>query len=425
LRRVDAYSPQRGLSAHDLEKVLDVTRALAAPFDLMAMLSTVTAAARQVLQAERASVWLHDASAGELVLEVATDVRHVRIRVGDGLVGTCAREMRVINVPDCYADPRFDASVDKRTGYRTRCSLTLPLIDHKGELVGVMQTLNRAGGVFDEADEQLASALAAQCAVALQRVRMTDALLEGERMRGELELARAVQMSSLPSVMPTVAGYDMYGLSRPAAETGGDTFDLALLNESVLVVLGDATGHGIAPALSVTQMHAMLRMALRLGADLEVAYVQLNNLLGETLAEDRFITAFLGALDPVGHALRYVSAGQGPILHFHAATRDCTTHKPTSFPLGAMPLAKSRPAPTLLFEPGDILVLLSDGIYEYADADGEQFAEQRVIEIVTSGSHLRMDALAAMLLAQLESFARGAPQQDDITVVLVKREESE
>jgi phosphoserine phosphatase RsbU/P len=177
LRRVDAYSPQRGLSAHDLEKVLDVTRALAAPFDLMAMLSTVTAAARQVLQAERASVWLHDASAGELVLEVATDVRHVRVRVGDGLVGTCAREMRVINVPDCYADPRFDASVDKRTGYRTRCSLTLPLIDHKGELVGVMQTLNRAGGVFDEADEQLASALAAQCAVALQRVRMTDTLL--------------------------------------------------------------------------------------------------------------------------------------------------------------------------------------------------------------------------------------------------------
>ena len=284
----------RGLSAPDLAKILEVTRALAAPFDLLAMLTTVTAAARQVLQAERASVWLHDAAADELVLEVATDVGRVRIPVGSGLVGTCARERQVINVPDCYADPRFDPSVDKRTGYRTRCSLTLPLIDYKDQLVGVMQVLNRTGGVFDATDEQLATALAAQCAVALQRVRMTDALLEGERMRKELELARAVQMSSLPAVMPAVPGYDAYGMSRPATETGGDTFDLAQLGNGMLIVLGDATGHGIAPALSVTQMHAMLRMALRLRTDLETAYLELNNLLSETLAEDRFITAFIG-----------------------------------------------------------------------------------------------------------------------------------
>ena len=77
--------------------------------------------------------------------------------------------------------------------------------------------------------------------------------------------------------------------------TGGDTFDLALVGDGLLVVLGDATGHGIAPALSVTQMHAMLRMAFRLGADLETAFMQVNNQLAETLAEDRFITAFIGA----------------------------------------------------------------------------------------------------------------------------------
>jgi phosphoserine phosphatase len=411
------------LSAKDLQTVLEVTRALAAPFDLMTMLSEVTAAARQVLRADRASVWLHDAPSDELVLKVATDVRDVRIPLGTGMVGACARERRMINVPDCYADARFDPSVDIRTGYRTRCALTLPLIDYKGELVGVMQVLNRRDGVFDEGDEELATALAAQCAVALQRVRMMAALLEGERMRQELELARSVQMSTLPSAMPSVAGYDAFGMSRPATETGGDTFDLAQRDGGMLIVLADATGHGIAPALSVTQMHAMLRMALRLGTDLEATYVQLNNQLGETLAEDRFITAFIGLLDPSAHSVRYVSPGQGPIVHFHAGTGRCTVHKPTSFPLGAMPLVKARPAPTLSFDPGDILVLLSDGIYEYCGTHGEQFGEQRVMDIVAEHRHVRMEALAAILLEQLEGFACGAPQEDDITVVLVKREE--
>ncbi|MEP7059014.1 MAG: GAF domain-containing protein, partial [Caldimonas sp.] len=249
-----------GLSAGDMEAILEVTRRLAAPFELMAMLAEVTCAARQVLTADRSSVWLYDASTDELVLEVATDIQHVRIPVGAGLVGICARDRRIVNVPDCYADPRFDSRVDKRSGYRTRCSLTLPLVDHDEILVGVMQVLNKHEGVFDAGDEILAAALAAQCAVALQRVRMTAALIEGEKMRQELELARVVQMSTLPVAMPSVAGYDAYGSSHPAALTGGDTFDLALLDERLLIVLGDATGHGIGPALSVTQMHAMLRM---------------------------------------------------------------------------------------------------------------------------------------------------------------------
>ena len=224
--------------------------------------------------------------------------QRVRIPVGLGLVGACARDRQVLNVPDCYADPRFDQQVDRRSGYRTRCSLTLPLIDHAGALVGVMQVLNRIDGTFQAADEQLASALAAQCAVALQRVQMIESLIEGEKMRREMEMAQVVQMSTLPQAMPVVAGYDVHGTFRPALLTGGDTFDLAPVGDGLLVVLGDATGHGIAPALSVTQMHAMLRMAFRLGADLETAFAQVNDLLAETLAEDRFVTAFIGVLDP-------------------------------------------------------------------------------------------------------------------------------
>ena len=413
---------QRPLSVPDMEAILAVTAKLAAPFDLMTMLAEVVSAAKQVLKADRGSVWLFDAAADELVLEIATGIAPVRVPASAGLAGACARTRRIINVPDCYADERFNPEVDRQSNYRTRCMLTLPLVDHKDVLVGVMQVLNKTDGVFDESDEALAMVLAAQCAVALQRVRMTAAVIEGEKMRQELEMAREVQMSTLPSVMPTIAGYDLFGTSRPASQTGGDTFDLTEIDQGVLTVLGDATGHGIAPALSVTQMHAMLRMAFRLGADLETAFMQVNNQLAATLADDRFITAFIGLLDTATHRMRFHSGGQAPILHFQAETGTCARHDPTSFPLAAMPLSTLRPAVNMDLLPGDILVLLSDGFYEYENPAGEQFGEQRVEAILQSSYAKPMVQMSAILFNAVQEFAQGAPQADDMTVVLVKRE---
>jgi phosphoserine phosphatase len=411
----------RPLSASEMQALLAVTRALAAPFDLSAMLGEVVSAAKQVLHAERVSVWLYDEATDELVLEVATEIKAVRIPAGAGLAGACAQNRSIINVPDCYADPRFDPSVDRRFGYRTRCMLTLPLIDHKDQLVGVMQALNKGGGgSFGSDDEALATALAAQCAVALQRVRMTSALIEGERMRQELETARRVQISTLPATMPCVPGYDLHGAFEPADLTGGDTFDLCVLERGLLTVLADATGHGIAPALSVTQMHAMLRMAFRLGADLESAVLQVNNQLAETLPSDRFITAFVGVLDPRAHLMRFVSAGQGPIVYFRARDGSFLTLKPTGLPLGAMPLPALRPGASLTFDAGDVLLLLSDGLYDYRSSTGEPFGQTRVEDVVRAHHRKSAADLCALLLEAVRAFASGAPQEDDMTLVVVK-----
>jgi GAF domain-containing protein len=119
---MSVHASHRRLPARDLEAILAVTSKLAAPFDLMTMLSEVVSAAKQVLHADRGSVWLYDPAADELVLEIATGIAPVRVPANAGIVGACARERAIINVPDCYADARFNSEVDRTSGYRTRCS---------------------------------------------------------------------------------------------------------------------------------------------------------------------------------------------------------------------------------------------------------------------------------------------------------------
>jgi len=410
----------RTIGPDELTRVLDVTRKLATRFDLATMLTEVVRAAEAVIEADGGSLWLYDKDRNEVVMRVATGMEPLRMPADRGIVGECVRTRAIINVPDCYADPRFNQAIDKLSGFRTRCMLTLPLVGHDDALVGVLQILNKRRGVFDAHDEQLAAALAAQCAVALQRVQMTEALVAGERLRQEIAVAQQIQQSTLPRVMPELPGYEVFGNVQPADETGGDMFDLALLPEGRLfLAMGDATGHGIGPALSVTQMQAMLRLAMRLGTPLDAVYQQVNNQLERDLPPERFVTAFFGVLDARAHVLEFYAPGQGPILHYRAATGSIDRGLPTSFPLGAYPVGEPKPPRRVALEAGDIIALISDGIFEWPGRDGGEFGVERV-EALLRANH----SLPAAQLAQLihdSAAAVGAAQADDVTVLLLRR----
>jgi phosphoserine phosphatase len=419
---MDSTAQPSGLTPEKLRWILEVTRKLAAPFDLNDLLHEVVDAAKVVLDADGATVWLYDAATDELVLRAARGLEPIRIHADLGIVGASFRTRQLSNVPDCYADPRFNREVDRASGYRTRCMLTLPLLGNDDAMVGAMQVVNRRSGVFDVNDEVVASALAAQCAVALQRAQMTERLVQAEKLRQEISVAREIQMGTLPKVPPKVAGYDVAGTFRPTDETGGDTYDFVPTPDGRLMMLmGDATGHGIGPALSVTQVHAMLRVAQRFGASLDETFRHINNQLAKDLPEDRFVTAFLGLLDPVGHELRYHSGGQGPLLHYHAADGSCEFLPPTTFPLGTMALTTTKPAKLQELHPGDIFALISDGVYEYQDAQGNQFGERGVAEVLARHGGRPMADLLRLVLDGLDAFGQGAPQLDDITMVLIRR----
>jgi phosphoserine phosphatase len=300
--------------------------------------------------------------------------------------------------------------------------LSLPLIGYDGNLVGVLQLLNKRSGTFDAQDEQAAELLAAQCAAALQRVMATEALLAADHLHEEIRVAREIQMSGLPDTMPTLPGYDGAGLFRPTEQTGGDLFDFVPVGQhGMFLLLGDATGHGIGPALSATQVRAMVRVALRLGADLDAIHAQVNNQLLHDLPDDRFVTAFLGLLDVRSHTVRFHAAGQAPLLHLHAATGEVTWQGATTIPMGALELAEADPSHTLEMAPGDVLGLISDGIYEYHDQQGQLFGEERVANVVREFQHRSMAEVAERLLLAAQEFGNGVRQEDDITIVMLRR----
>lgn len=408
--------------AQALRSVLEVTRKLGAPFDLDTMLTEVVDAARDVLDADRGTVFLYDENSDELVVRVATKLGSIRIPADKGIVGESAMSRKLINVPDCYADDRFNRAIDKKTGYRSRCMLTIPLIGFEDTLVGVLQILNKNDGVFDEQDEFVATALAAQAAVVLHRASLIESMIATERLDREITVARDVQMGTLPKEMPDIDGYGFAGAFSPTDQTGGDLYDLVPLSDKRLFLLmGDATGHGIGPALSATQVRAMLRVALRLGADLDDVFVNTNDQLVEDLPDDRFVTAFFGLLDAKDHTVRFHSAGQGPIMHYHAASKEYDWREPSTFPLGYMAQNKLGKAVSIKLAPGDILGLISDGIYEYENEVGLQFGQKGVASVIDAMPGGSAEELVPAIMQAARLHGGKAPQADDITIVLVRR----
>lgn len=406
----------------DLRKILEVTRKLAAPFDLDTMLTEVVNASRDVLNADRGTVFLYDEAEDELVVRVGTGLDHIRIPADKGIVGESAQSRQLINVPDCYADDRFNRAIDKQTGYKSRCMLTIPLIGYEESLIGVLQILNKNSGVFDDQDEYVGQALAAQAAVVIHRAKITEAIIASERLDREISVARDVQIGTLPKEMPVIEGYEFGGAFEPTDQTGGDLYDFVPMGDKRLFLLmGDATGHGIGPALSATQVRAMLRVALRLNSSLDDAFVHINDQLCDDLPDDRFVTGFFGVLDGNTNTVDFHSGGQGPIMHFHAASGEFDWHPATTFPLGYMPQTNVAAPLRAEMEPGDVLGLISDGIYEYEDEPGEQFGQERVAEIVANCGDLPAQELVDEILRAVRSHGGLAPQADDITIVLAKR----
>ena len=424
---------QKHLSA--LVKVLQISRDMVATTDLDELFGVIIQRSMELMEAERATLFLYDSETDELVSRIAAGAKEIRFSAGAGIAGAVARSQRTLNVPDAYADERFNREVDRQTGFRTRNILAVPLLDYSSQLVGVLEVLNKTSGPFGPEDVGLAETLAAQAGVVLQRARLLEHYIQKQRMEQALQIARQIQQELLPGEDPHPPGFDVAGWSSPADETGGDIYDFLDLGDGRwMLLLAAATGQGVGPALVIAEARAMLR-ALSIpdgdapngGAaggdalDISTVMAKVNNLLAMDLSSSRFVTCFFGVLDaPAGH-VRYASAGQGPILFYSRGTDQFSELDATDLPLGVMPDTEFAEQIDLKLHPGDILAVITDGFFEAGDPDGQLFGTERICEVIRNGRDLSPREIIEQLRREVDQFTRSAPQTDDLTAIMVKR----
>lgn len=408
---------------HDLHKVLEISRAMAATEDLDNLLGLIVHRSMELLGAERATVFLYDADRNELISRVAAGAEDIRFPADRGIAGAAVRSNATLIVPDAYADDRFNPEVDRKTGFRTRNILSVPLHDYQGGLVGVLQVLNKRRGGFEPYDVTLAEMLAANAGVILQRARLIEHYIEKQHMERAMKIARDIQRGLLPAANPHICGFDVAGFSEPADETGGDTYDFMPLPDGRwMIVVADATGHGIGPALVIAETRAMLRaLSHKAGVEVSLVLRTVNDLLTADLADTRFVTCFFGLLDPLDTVLTYASAGHGPMLFYRREGELFDEVSATDVPLGVIEESEYGEAITHRFNPGDFAVITTDGFFEAANPAGEQFGVARMLELLRRDRDLSSEEMINNLHQAVTTFTAGRRQEDDLTAVIIRR----
>lgn len=238
----------------------------------------------------------------------------------------------------------------------------------------------------------------------------------------DLQVAQSIQQSLLPRDTPDLAGFDIAGWNRPADDTGGDYFDWKTLPDGKVVVsLADVTGHGIGPALLASVCHAYARSNFASARDLTTALERINEELGADLTTGRFVTFAAAVCCPGCPDVEVLSAGHGPIVIYSRPEDRFTEMNAQGLPLGILPSFHPDPAAHLKLQSGDLVLLVTDGFFEWENDQGEQFGVQRMESVMRASRDAASAEIISRLYENVTAFSNGTKQQDDLTAVVIKR----
>jgi serine phosphatase RsbU (regulator of sigma subunit) len=243
-----------------------------------------------------------------------------------------------------------------------------------------------------------------------------------EHLQHDLEVARSIQQSLLPHSMPQVAGWDIAAWNQPADQTGGDYYDWQPLpNGKFVLALADVTGHGIGPALLASVCRAYARANFRNQATFVKAMEEINTAVASDVKEGRFITfvsAIFGAEDS---KVEMLSAGHAPLFLYLLKHDRFTLMEAHALPLGISDAFLSDPPHSLDLESGDLLLLATDGFFEWEGPTGERFGTERLGDSVRAARHKPASEIISSLYQDVLKFAAGTKQMDDLTAIVLKR----
>ncbi|MBN1420154.1 MAG: SpoIIE family protein phosphatase [Planctomycetes bacterium] len=301
--------------------------------------------------------------------------------------------------------------------------ISIPLVSEKRTL-GAVTLVSSSDGAreLSRLDMESIQTISGLAAAAMENAILHAEAVEKERLETSLRIAQRIQEGLYPCRAPEGLGLDFGWINRSCEETGGDYFDfLAPLGTSFAVAVGDVAGHGLGAALMMTAARSALRACSSLSGDIEKIVARLNDLLEEDMEADRFMTLFLASIDPASGAVRYINAGHDAPCLFRAATGTIELLGATGMPLGidrGTPILARDVRPLAM---GDVLLLVTDGIWEAREPGGAMFGKDRVHEILARCGQGAAQGIADSIFREFASFVGSAPIKDDVTLLAVKR----
>lgn len=340
-------------------------------------------------------------------------VREIRLKVDEGLAGYVVQKGEPVLCADVSCDPRyFNARAS------TRSEMVAPLV-FENEVIGVFDLESDQPSAYTEEDLHLLLLLAAQVAVVVAKAILHDDLMRKRRLETQLEDARAVQRSLFPSGDPRLAGFDISARNFPSEEVSGDYYDFVQLYEDQLgLVIADVSGKGIPASLLMAFLRASLRAAAYIGYAPHVSLTKVNQLLWESSERNQFVTAVYGILDSTVSAFAYANAGHNPPLLMEASG-DTRFVEHGELPLGMFKDTRYHQY-HLTLEPGQNLLLYTDGLTEATNPSGEEYGRERLERVLRDARGRSARESIQIIYEDALRWTVGRGAGDDITLVIIK-----
>jgi len=414
--------------AYYLNALLQVAQNLSATLDLDEVLETIVRITPLLVGVARCAIFLYDAHARAFVpakaygLTRALQSEFQRMRFPADQVkmfGTLLREQTPLLIEDAQQSDWIAPDAMRQFGVQSL--LVVPLVT-RGEVIGAMWVDQGERPVrFTTREIQVVMAIASQAAIAIEGVRLAREAEDKRRIEYELGLARQIQTSFLPEKCPVIAGYAVEALWQTAREVSGDLYDFVLLNGGrVAFTIADVSDKGIGAAMFMALARTILR-TMTIGKPTPRETIErANDIILADARSDMFVTVFHGVLDPHTHCFTYVNAGHNPPLFYRAARNELSTVKGRNIALGVIPNITVEEY-TLEFEPGDLLLMYTDGVTDAINAQEEEFGAERLADLVRAHAHLAPSELIAEIMRAVTDFAGEGVHFDDVTMVALKR----
>ena len=306
---------------------------------------------------------------------------------------------------------------------RSGSLLGIPLISNE-QVMGILFAVKNNEYGFLPDDQALLTMFANNATVAIENALLVKTSLEREQYEQEIKVAHEAQKKLLPSKMPEIKTLEIDAACITANEVGGDYYDFFQYNKSKLgVIIGDVSGKGAEAAFYMAEVKGVIESLGNIYSSPKELLIKANNILFNTLDKKTFISALFGIFDFKKKTFSFSRAAHCPLLYWNKAEDEVYLIEPPGLALGldgGVNFTNILKEEKINYKPGDIFVLITDGVNEARNNDQEEFEEQRLCDIVFENHNQNATAIKNTILEKIETFVGNQQQHDDLTMVIIK-----